>query len=156
MLNHDPGTTLVKTPGCNNAAGFTLIEVVVALSIFAIGLLAVAALQIRAVGNNTTGRFSMDAMTWTATQFEQFIAQEFDNANFMDTNGNGTAGLDNDTPATADFSLAFPDDGRNTTMFWNVADNPRGFKQIRVITVWQRVGSGPKRAVFDFIKPEDI
>ena len=155
MLNRNPKQVLLRALCCNNANGFSLIEVVVAMSIFAIGLLAVAALQVRAVGNNTTGRFSMDSTTWTANQFEQFMTQNFDDANFLDTNGDGTAGLDSATPAAADFTLTFPD-GRNSTMYWNVADNPRGFKQIRVITVWQRVGGSPKRAVFDFIKPEDI
>ncbi|BBO86334.1 prepilin-type N-terminal cleavage/methylation domain-containing protein [Desulfosarcina ovata] len=138
----------------DNQKGFTLIEVAVALAIFAIGFLAVAAMQTRAVISNTTGRFSMDATTWTASQFEQFVAMNFDDADLVDTNGNGESGLDADTVATADSSLAFPDD-RNTTMYWNVADNPRGFKQIRVITVWDPVGASSKRAVFDFIKQED-
>jgi type IV pilus assembly protein PilV len=156
MMIHNPSQLNPKIRHCANEAGFMLIEILVAISIFAIGLLAVAALQLRAVGNNTTGRFSMDSMTWTANQFEQFLTQSIDNANFVDTNGDGTAGLDAATAGSADFTLAFPDDGRNTQMYWNVADNPRGFKHIRVITVWRRVGASPKRAVFDFIKPQDV
>ncbi|GAB6905355.1 hypothetical protein DESC_120043 [Desulfosarcina cetonica] len=154
MLKSNRQQSTAAMRPCNTTAGFTLIEVLVAMTIFAIGFLAVAALQTRAVIGNTTGRLSMDAAAWTASQFEQFVGQAFDNPNFIDTNGDGTAGLDADSAATADFTLASPD-GRNTTLYWNVADNPRGFKQVRVITTWDPVGASPKRAAFDFIKQED-
>ena len=41
--------------------GFTLIEVLIAVTIFAIGLLAVATLQISAINNNATGNFTTQA-----------------------------------------------------------------------------------------------
>jgi prepilin-type N-terminal cleavage/methylation domain-containing protein len=118
-----------------SAAGFTLIEILVAMSIFAIGLLGVAAMQIHAVRNNTSGRFSMDSMAWTAERIEQFIIDDFDNI--------VTAGPSN-----------LATDGRTNQISWTVDDHSRGFKHVTVTTTWRTVGGTPKSVEFHFIKSQ--
>lgn len=54
----------------NNDRGFTLIEVMIALVVFAIGLLAVASMQISSIGGNSTAREVTDASALAASQVE--------------------------------------------------------------------------------------
>ena len=50
--------------------GFTLIEVLVAMSVFAIGILAIYAMQINAINGNTGARKRTEALSWAANQME--------------------------------------------------------------------------------------
>lgn len=54
----------------NRQQGFSLIEVVVALAIFSIGILAIAQLQISAVRNNTNGNLATQATMLAEAQIE--------------------------------------------------------------------------------------
>lgn len=59
-------------------AGFTIIEVLIALAIFAIGILGVAKLQLAAVGDNTSSRKYTEASTWGVSQVESIMAIPYD------------------------------------------------------------------------------
>ena len=54
--------------------GFTLIEVLIAISIFAVGLLAVATMQISAINVNSTAGQMTTRMTWAQDKLEKLIA----------------------------------------------------------------------------------
>jgi len=54
--------------------GFTLIEVIVAISIFAIGLLAVAAMQTSAIRVNSSAARLTELNTWGMDKLEQLMA----------------------------------------------------------------------------------
>lgn len=54
----------------NRQQGFSLIEVVIALAIFSIGILAIAQLQISAVRNNTNGNLATQATMLAEAQIE--------------------------------------------------------------------------------------
>jgi type IV pilus assembly protein PilV len=54
----------------NRQQGFSLIEVVIALAIFSIGILAIAQLQISAVRNNTRGNLATQATMLAEAQIE--------------------------------------------------------------------------------------
>jgi prepilin-type N-terminal cleavage/methylation domain-containing protein len=126
-----------------NEAGFTLIEVIVALAILTIGILAVNAMQTAAVRGNMAASDITIASTWAADRVEQIFGMEYDD--FEDLNGNGLRstqdtddnGIDNDdeggnidgisnfgleqnTAGTADYNDVSPD-GRYTVL-WNVAE----------------------------------
>lgn len=58
--------------------GFTLIEVMVALSILATGLLTVAAAQIHAMRGGSSGRHTSEAATIAHSQIESFARAAFD------------------------------------------------------------------------------
>ena len=67
--------------------GFTIIEVLIALAIFGIGILAVAKMQISATGHNTSSRVYTEAATTGAGQVEELINYFYDDL----ATGTGTA-----------------------------------------------------------------
>jgi len=60
--------------------GFTIIEVLIALAIFSIGILAVAKMQISSVGYNTKSRVYTEAATAGAGQIEELLTLDFDDS----------------------------------------------------------------------------
>ena len=62
--------------------GFTLIEILIAISIFAIGLLAVAAMQITAFHGNRVGDELTKATILAQMQVEALKGADFNSANF--------------------------------------------------------------------------
>lgn len=58
--------------------GFTVIEVLMAISIFAIGILGVAAMQIAAVKGNASARGVTDIATWAADRVEKLMVLPYD------------------------------------------------------------------------------
>ena len=139
--------------------GFTLVEVAVATCVLAIGVLAVASMQISAIHGNATAFSITDASARAGKLLEKFISlpynapllQDMDgdgSANDQDLDGNGVDdddegsqvdgilnfGLD-DTGAEADYQQQ--DEGRYT-VYWNVADNSgiNNTKTISVIVTW--------------------
>ena len=59
-------------------AGFTLIEVMIALSIFAIGILAVSAMQITAINQNSGSRMQTEATAVAEQLMERLMALPYD------------------------------------------------------------------------------
>lgn len=57
--------------------GFTLIEVMVAMGIFAIGILAVASMEITASHNNRSARLRTEAFTLASERIETLITREY-------------------------------------------------------------------------------
>ena len=60
-----------------NQDGFTLIEVLIAVTIFAVGLLAIAAMQTSAIRMNSTGNRLTEASTLCIDRFEQLMSQPY-------------------------------------------------------------------------------
>ena len=60
--------------------GFTLIEVLIALTIFAVGLLAIAAMQTSAIRMNATGNRLTELSTVGIDKFEELMSLPFTNA----------------------------------------------------------------------------
>jgi prepilin-type N-terminal cleavage/methylation domain-containing protein len=58
--------------------GFTLIEVLIAMAIFAIGILAVTTMQIRSINQNASARLQTEATTLAADWMEQLLALPYD------------------------------------------------------------------------------
>jgi len=57
--------------------GFTLIEVLIAVSIFAVGLLAIAALQTSAIRMNSTGNRLTELSTLGIDRFEDLMSRSY-------------------------------------------------------------------------------
>lgn len=140
----------------NDSSGFTLIEVMLALVIFAVGLLAVAYMQISAIrGNDTAFEFSK-ALTLAQSKIDKLTALPYDDTMLDDADGDGTNqdsdddGLDDNTTATADGSETIDS---KYSLFWNVAvDEPvNNAKKIRIIVQWQD-GSTQRQAELDTVK----
>ncbi len=71
-----------------NDQGFTIIEVLMALAIFAIGILAVAKMQLTSVNGNTSARKYTEASTWGVSEIENIMSTAYDDAALDD----GTTG----------------------------------------------------------------
>ena len=87
-------------------SGFTLIEVVIALAIFTIGILAVFSLQISSIGGNAAARGVTENVTAAAAKVEELMAVDYDD-------------LD-------DLALESPYTDGDLSIGWNIVDNCLG------------------------------
>lgn len=77
--------------------GFTLLEVIVGLLIFTIGILGANALQLTSITGNTTSRTVTEASTDVASQIESMLLLDYnDPALIDDDDGLGDTDTDND------------------------------------------------------------
>ena len=90
-VRHPAATPTTGVP----VAGFTLIEVLLALAIFSIGLLAVASMQISSVTKNTSSRLNTMAVEYASDYMERLLGLGMDS----DIIGNG---MDDDLDGTID------------------------------------------------------
>jgi type IV pilus modification protein PilV len=121
----------------HNKRGFTLLEVIVAISVLTIGLLAVASLQVSAIRGNASAFGITEATSWASDQVEKLIVLPYDHAELQDTNGDGNSGLENATETTDDNPNPPPAHGKYK-VYWNVAvdDTAEGTKTVNVIVTW--------------------
>lgn len=139
----------------NQQKGFTLIEVLIAMTLLVIGILAVASMQIISLGGNSNAIRVTEASTWAGDKVETLMARPYSHADLVDTNGNGVAGL-NDTDVVGSLADGGPEVNDGFTVFWNVADNTpvTDCKTIRVIV--RRSDKGVSKTVsFDYMKAND-
>ena len=73
-----------------NKQGFTLIEVLIALTILSIGVLAVAAMQIGAIKGNTSACGLTEASALAQDKLEELLGVNYDDPAISDVNGDGT------------------------------------------------------------------
>jgi len=90
--------------------GFTLIEVLIAMAIFSLGMLAVGTLQITSTNSNASARIHTEEYTWVVDQIERLTGLDYDHDD-----------LDPNDPADPnDFHWVFQDP---YTVSWTVVDN---------------------------------
>ena len=140
---------------CNQ--GFTLIEVLIAMAIFAIGILAVGSMQISAISTNAGARNSTTVVTMAKDRAEELTALPYDHADLVGSADPGTL----HTPAASADGIDNDEDGQideageagQVSIAWNVIeDQPvANTKSIR-ITVVRTVGTNQRRASLDLIK----
>jgi type IV pilus assembly protein PilV len=120
----------------NRENGYTLVEFLIALTLFAIGILAVASMQISGIQGNATSKWLTQASTRTADRIEQLIPLAFDDADL-------TAGHHGDIV-----------DGIYT-ISWAVTDNAllNNIKTISVTVRWEDKGLA-KNAAFKYYKAD--
>ncbi len=120
-----------------NEKGFTLLEVIVAISILTIGLLGVASMQVSAIRGNASAFGITEATSWASDQMEKLIVLPYDHADLQDTDGDGASGLENASEATDDNPNPPPTHGKYK-VYWNVAvdDTADGTKTVNVIVIW--------------------
>ncbi len=66
--------------------GFSLIEVLIALVVFSVGILAVASMQITSTGGNAKARYISEATSWGVDKMEDLLNRSYDDAELNDTN----------------------------------------------------------------------
>lgn len=128
--------------------GFTIIEVLIAMAIFSIGILAVGSMQITATRGNTSAGKMTSASTIAQNQMEQLLSLNYDDLSSLnDANGDGTAGLSGNTASTADHMAV----RGQYNIYWNIAeDDPiRNTKTVEVIVSWK---SGQRQVALTTVK----
>jgi prepilin-type N-terminal cleavage/methylation domain-containing protein len=142
---------------CNNQQGFTLIEVLIAMAIFLIGILAVLMMQIKAINSNSGARSRTENYTWAMDKVEELLALDFANTqldNGLHSVEAGTFtqaedGIDNNSNGQIDEA---GENGR-ITISWTVQNGPVNNTKWVQVTVSQRVAlSGDNVISVDFIK----
>jgi type IV pilus assembly protein PilV len=125
--------------------GFTLIEVLIAITIFAVGLLAVAAMQTSAIKMNSTAGKLTNLSTWGMDKIEELSALPYTNP-WLEMAGNPG----NPPPATDSAGNTHVQVSGDYTISWTVIDdNPLTSTKKITVTV---TGRG-KTAVISFLKP---
>jgi len=123
-----------KSDQKDTADGFTLIEVLIAMAIFAIGILAVASMQIKAINGNTSAKIQTAETRLAAERMERLVGLPYDHEDLNQLN-NPHQGVDD-----------------IYTIVWNVTDDDpiAGTKTIRLLVT----GSNPnaKLVSLNFIK----
>jgi len=119
--------------------GFTLLEVIIAISILSFGLLAIASMQISAIRGNSFAAGVTGGTTWAGDQVERLMALPYDH-NDLDQDQN---------PHQAD-------EGRYTIV-WNVFEDAvfNNTKTIEVKVTWMDHGV-EKSVSIQHIKPRII
>lgn len=145
--------------------GFTLVEVLIAMVIFAIGILAVGTMQITSIKGNSKSRLVSEASNVAVSEIDRLLSLDFSHNDLLDDDGDSSQDLDSDGNIDADdVEMSLNDtvspDGTGTvgryTFFSNIADGfPRdGVKTIRVIVNWNERGA-LKSLFFTNIKAEE-
>ena len=124
-----------------NERGFSIIEVMIAISILSIGILALASMQVAAMRGNSFAGSVTEGSTWALDHIEKLMNLPWDDASLQDADLDGAAGLahigfdtDPDTPEDADFMVTR---GRYS-IHWNVANNlvTANTRTVNVIVTW--------------------
>ena len=134
-------------------SGFTLLEVIIALAIFTIGILALYTAQTATMGYNSGASRMTTAVNWAAQTLESIVGLDY--RDLSDQNDDKVAGLAVTSTTGADYSAVSPD-GRYTIV-WNVAeDMPMpNVKTVRVYVLSGGIGMG-RNVHMEFLKHEKI
>ena len=146
--------------------GFTLIEIMVAMAIFMIGILSVAALQTKATNGNINANRSTRAFTWCSDRMEVLMRLPYADANLLGAAAPGITytpaqtadGIDNDYDGRIDEA----GESGLVTISWTVVDNdgvtglpppPANTKSINVSVSWRRsILDQPKNITLNTIR----
>lgn len=133
--------TIANIP--SNNCGFTLLESLIAMTILAIGILALTTMQITGIKGNATANRITTGSNWAADRIEELFTSKYANINDKHNPGNpafGQAGLDE--TVDPDGTITSPDG--IYTINWNVAEDKSGgtseaplpnTKKIRIIVI---------------------
>ncbi|RLB42456.1 MAG: hypothetical protein DRH12_05710 [Deltaproteobacteria bacterium] len=125
--------------------GFSLIEVLVAVAILCVGVLATASMQGAGSRNSVISDTRTKATTLAADRIEKLVDLSWTDPLLSDADGDGQAGLgdtqfDNDPSTQSDADHQVVDN--DYTIYWNIADNfpINDTKTLKVIVTWQIYG----------------
>jgi len=130
----------IKSKKNSNSKGFTLIEVLVAMAIFSIGILAVGSMQLAATKGSSSARLSTEAVTIAQARAETLILLPY---------GPVASGADNSFMPVYSVNWTVWDDTMVTPWGVTPATNT---KVIQVVVTSQRGVTGRRSATITFVK----
>ena len=113
-----------------NEKGFTLIEVLLGISIFAVGLMAIAAMQISAIKVNSSANYLTERTTYAQDKLEELTALSYTDANLA----SGTTHTDTSNP---DFTITWTvidDNPVTNSKYITITSSARG-KSTQLISI---------------------
>ena len=130
--------------------GFTLIEVLIALFVFAVGILGLALMQLSAINGNSVANRVTEASVLASDQIERIMTWNYDDGRLEEDNDN-TYTLSNGDDVIFDGHEVGA--GGNYDLFWNVQENTpaTGSKTVEVTVIWFNKGQR-KNLSFSTIK----
>jgi type IV pilus assembly protein PilV len=152
--------------GYNKEAGYTLIEVLVGVSILAVGLLAVARMQITAIQGIDKSDEASIALNLAQREMERIIDMDYSDSRLNDTPGNNgdlysTASTDYQDCVDSYGDTVVPggnclDELNAYNLIYNIKNNATGapptpYKEVVLIVQWQRKGKTYTRTL-TFVK----
>jgi prepilin-type N-terminal cleavage/methylation domain-containing protein len=142
--------------GTIRQGGFTLVELLIAMSILSFGILVVASMQISAIRGNAVSGLVSHASNFAVDKAEKLMRLGYHDAALNDSDGDGIGGLGDAAAGTADHNETVTSSaGKSYHVFWNIAaDQPiAGTKTVKVIATWDERGE-QKNTSLDFIKAD--
>ncbi len=146
-------------------SGFTLLEVLIALLIFSVGILGVKSMQLTSIKGNSKASRITAASNVAVDHLETFLALDYSDAVLADTDGDGTDqdadndGIDDDGGNFGLDDLASPDgtadrDGDGVDdVFWNVAVN-HSTMDTKTIKVFVEPSGGGQKVSMVLVKAD--
>lgn len=112
----------------SHQSGFTLIEVMIALVIFAVGFLAMNSLQLTSINKNAASSSITGSTSWASAQIEDILSWDYLDARLVQ----GAA----ITPLTSQDGVY--------TITWSVTDNTviNNTKLVTITVNWNQMGTG--------------
>lgn len=118
----------------HNEAGFTLIEVMIAMAIFAIGILAVGSMQLRSVKSDSSSRWYTEAGTIASNQVETLLLRNYTDVSLAAGNYGPFTGLG---------------PGGKYSLSYQVVQNTSNTKTVTISVTWAH---GAKSVGLSFMK----
>ncbi len=132
--------------------GFTLIEVLIAMAIFSIGILGVGTMQIRSTSGNTSARIRTEASVWAQDRVETLMLLSYGSTDLNPANNPHSV---NEGLYTVDWNVwddpAVPIAGAVTQFLNGIAPTPN--TKIIEVTV---TGRGNRSSTVVFVKAQNV
>ena len=113
-----------------NSGGFTLIEVLLAITIFAVGILAIAGMQIKSINLNSAARMQTEATTAAVDCMERLLSLPYEHPDLDESSGTQQTQVGAYT-VFWQITDESPISWCKTISVWVTADNPNA-KDVRI------------------------